>query len=87
MGIYYTKSGELSDRSAKRWGNKQSYIKFGYDRQVSFICIVLTRRGFIVICATKIELCDSSLLSSFLSSANSLVNWKTDFFSRYWRIL
>jgi len=76
MGIYYTKSGELSDRSAKRWGNKQSYVKFGYDHQVSFICIVLTRREFIVICAAKIELCDSSLLSPFFSSANSLVNEK-----------
>lgn len=40
------KSGKLFDRFAKRWGgNKQSFIEFGYDRQVSFICIVINAEG------------------------------------------
>lgn len=68
------KIGELSDRSAIRWGNKQSFVEFGYDRQVSFICIVTNAEGLIVICAVKIEPRKNSLLSHFPSSANSSVN-------------
>lgn len=68
----YTKSGSCSiDPRNARVINSQ-FIEFGYDRQVSFICIVIN--ALIVICANKIEPRESSLLSPFLSSADSSVN-------------